>query len=678
MRISGFATGMDIEQIVSDLMRAERIPVDKLMQTRQTVQWKMEGYREINRKLDAFRNSIFDGVIRQANMLAKKVTSTNESRISATSNSSAGNISLRISNVKSLAEAASYNSIESISSSDKKVSSASTLRSQADQFDQTINWNKGVVHSKNIQQSTNSNIVDLGKQNIIDENNAVVKVNGKVYQVTTEKENLTDDTVYLDAAAGTLEFNQTLKQGTSIHATFVTASETETFTVPEESDGRKIFQVSKGGLDLSAVKVTVGDDVYSQENGNIVTNRGDLGEGKIFVNLDTGQVEFYETQKDVSINVEYAQSYTTANISAKDENGKDVHNNFIFTANQSLNQVFSELNRSSVKVNGFYDEHTGKVNVTRTETGVFNEDGPEISFGGFFKDVLKLDETQTADSGARNAVFTLNGLETERRSNMFTVSGVTVTLKGLTDTDEVITLGSVTDTDKVFDTIKKFVDEYNELVDFVNGKLTEERYRDYKPLTNEQRESMSDRDIEIWEEKAKSGMLRNDYALRSPFDKMRLDVYSSVNSSLDTEFRHLSTIGITTSKDYLERGKLVINEDKLREAIEKDPEGVYQMFAADGNTYEEKGIGRRMRDTLDQAITSLAERAGGFRGKIANHQFTLGRELDSINNRITNFEYRLKQVEERYWRQFNAMESAVQRANQQGEMLFAQLFGGGQ
>jgi flagellar hook-associated protein 2 len=102
---------------------------------------------------------------------------------------------------------------------------------------------------------------------------------------------------------------------------------------------------------------------------------------------------------------------------------------------------------------------------------------------------------------------------------------VTITLKGTTTGAEQVSLNVSTDTDKVFDTIKGFVDQYNELLDFVNGKLKEERYRDYKPLTEEEREAISEKEAERWDERAQSGMLRNDQMIQSVMDRMRSDIY---------------------------------------------------------------------------------------------------------------------------------------------------------
>jgi flagellar hook-associated protein 2 len=617
MRIAGMASGMDIDQIVRDLMKAERIPVDKMKQEKQVIEWKMQDYREINRKLSSFHTNIFDTVMRSANMTAKKVTSSNESRVSATALSTTGNVSMRISEITKLARAASYNSEGDISTTSTKVSASEALGTQPLNFNDPETgdsiWKSGIVNRENVVQSGNSNIVDATHLNI-DGNyldDMIVKVNGKVYNVLSERpegRELADNEVLFEE--GFLEFKGEIASNTTVALTFITEA-------PPGSDDPK-------------------------------------------------------------------HKYTTAGITTYNEKGQPQKEKFIFTSDQSLNTVFNEIGRSNIGVTAFYDEHTGRVNFSRKETGVFNADVPEIEFEGSFLTSslrLNINPTITVDGeevpnngGAQNAVFTLNGLPTERRSNTFSVSGITVTLKSRTEGDEVITLNASTDTDKVFNTIKKFVDEYNELLDFVNGKMTEERFRDYKPLTDEQKDALSEKEVERWEERARSGLLRNDAALRNQFDRMRIDMYSPVSGALDSVFKQLSAIGITTTSNYNDRGKLEINEDKLRAAIDQDAEGVFQLFTADGNSFEEKGIARRVRSSLDNAITALADRAGGFKGKNHNHSFTLGRNLNTIESRISDFERRLKQVEDRYWRQFNAMDSAVNKANQQAETLFAQLF----
>ncbi len=409
----------------------------------------------------------------------------------------------------------------------------------------------------------------------------------------------------------------------------------------------------------------------------IVTNLDDWTEGTFYYDEKGGTLHYKQDGSDdviESLTVNYQQYYTTAGIETHQENGA-VQDQFLITADMSLSSVLSTINNSSVGVTMFLDDATGKISVTRKETGSFHSEGVEMSFsGGFFKETLQLNEAN--EKGGQNAIFTLNGLETERTSNTFTAGGMTITLKDtFIDSAAPITLSAQTDTDSIFDTIKAFVDEYNEILGYMNSKLTEERFRDFRPLTDEERDAISEKEAERWEEKARSGLLRSDNLLRSGLDRMRLDFYSPVNSALESAFNQLASIGITTSSDYLERGKLVIDEDELRAAIEEDAEGVFNLFAATGDSYEEQGIGRRLRDTLQTTISDIGNRAGGRGGRMLNHQFTIGREVDRINDRISNFERRLEQKEARYWRQFNAMEAAMARANSQYETLFSALGG---
>jgi flagellar hook-associated protein 2 len=137
----------------------------------------------------------------------------------------------------------------------------------------------------------------------------------------------------------------------------------------------------------------------------------------------------------------------------------------------------------------------------------------------------------------------------------------------------------------------------------------------------------------------------------------------------DSAYNTLYSIGITTSSSYTDNGKLEIDEDQLRQAIEEDSEGVYQLFAASGSTTETQGLARRMRETLDNGVSALAERAGGYKGKLLPHQFTLGRNMENIEDRIAQFEDRMVSVENRYYRQFTAMEQAMSRANSQSNYL---------
>jgi flagellar hook-associated protein 2 len=358
-------------------------------------------------------------------------------------------------------------------------------------------------------------------------------------------------------------------------------------------------------------------------------------------------------------------------------------------AEETIESLISKINEQS-NVNMFFDSVTGKVSVTAKNTGNVPADPTngetaqtaeiifEDSTGGFIQNVLKLNLNNNTTNGTNvnsvtagvDAKFTYNGLETTRPSNTFAINGFEITLKNPTGNDKV-TFNSKADVDAITEKIVKFVDEYNKLIEKVNGELNEKRYRDYQPLTEEQKKEMDEKTIEMWEEKARSGTLRSDSVLSSSINKLRSNFYSPVSGL--TGINQLAEIGITTTRNYLDGGKLTIDEDKLKEAISKDPNAIYQLFTKDGETTAEKGIARRLRDTLDATMNSIEEKAG--KTSSTNNTFSLGKMLNNIDNQIDRFQDRLIQVEDRYWRQFTAMEKAIQQANQQSTYLMQQ-FGG--
>jgi flagellar hook-associated protein 2 len=183
---------------------------------------------------------------------------------------------------------------------------------------------------------------------------------------------------------------------------------------------------------------------------------------------------------------------------------------------------------------------------------------------------------------------------------------------------------------------------------------------------------MDEKNIERWEEKAKSGTLRGDSILSGALNQMREDLYTAVSGI--TGITQLTQIGITTSDNYRDGGKLEIDPDKLKVALTENPNAVFEIFSKKGTKSSENGLGVRLRETIETTMKNIEKRAG--KEISVNHSFTLGRTLNNIENQIYRFEDRLMKVEDRYWRQFTAMEKAIQRANSQS-MYLMQQFGGG-
>ncbi|WP_181502813.1 flagellar filament capping protein FliD [Paranoxybacillus vitaminiphilus] len=699
MRIGGLASGMDIDQLVKDLMKAERMPLDKLYQRKQILEWQRDDYREMNSLLLALRNEVFNMKL-SSKYRARTATSSNEAKVTATATSAASTASYTITEVKQLAAAATKVSTATVSSG-TKIDPSKGLYEIKDNFaDSTFNWKKGSVESQTISVAADGTNFSLGLKagvnvqfsdanldNIDDD--IVVKVDGKAYTVVTDPNvALSTGQVRIDTS-GNLTFKDTIKAGSTISIDYYT-------DVRKDNDktlsaATKEIQLQKGSIvgDDGTIQLDIGGTIYS----NVGTEIRDGSGNKVgTIDLATGKITMdNEIAAGTVIKATYKQNYFTFGITTYDSSGQAVTEKFGVQGNESLNTVINRVNSSKAGVTMFYDSFSDKVTLTRNETGNFHGKGPgddgfttptgpnaaddEITtLGGFLNNVLNFGNA--AEKGGQNAKFTINGLATERTSNTFTMSGVTFTLKDTFDvTDPSVSISIKNDTESVFQNIKNFIDKYNETIEKIQKKISEERYRDYLPLTDEQKEAMSEKQIELWEEKAKSGLLRRDPILSSGLSQMRLNFYDPVtNSSINPKYKQLASIGITTSSNYLDGGKLIIDEAKLKAAIEEDPQAVEQLFISSGTTDSEKGIMHRLYDTINSVMENIYERAG--KETWTNAQFTIGKNLLDIEKRIDAFEDRLVEIEDRYWRQFTAMEQAINQYNSQA-MYLMNAFGGG-
>ncbi|GKU83390.1 flagellar hook-associated protein 2 [Niallia sp. NCCP-28] len=336
----------------------------------------------------------------------------------------------------------------------------------------------------------------------------------------------------------------------------------------------------------------------------------------------------------------------------------------------TLDSIIAKINKDS-GATAFYDSTTKQISLTAKNTGDI-KDGAEIALSSdvtgassFFTGVLNLaaDNTGANGTAGENAKFTYNGLETTRPSNTFQINGVEFTAKKVTS--DAVTFSSTPDVDGILNTITQFVDKYNTAIEKIRTKLSETKYRDYAPLTAAQKKDMEDDEIEKWEKFAKSGTLKNDSILNSVLTKLRSNFSTAVSGT--SGFSQLSQIGITTTSNYLDGGKLTIDEDKLRAAISKDPNAIYELFQKSGTTTSEQGIAQRLRASLKSAMTDITAKAG--KSSSVNNTFSLGKMLNNYSSKISSYEDKLKSIESRYWARFTAMETAINKANSQSTYL---------
>lgn len=241
----------------------------------------------------------------------------------------------------------------------------------------------------------------------------------------------------------------------------------------------------------------------------------------------------------------------------------------------TITSFVTKINSSKAGVTAIYDATSGKLSLSNNATG--NTD--ITTSGGLLTNIFGPTSTKTLGT---DALVTINGLETKQSSNTFTVNGVTITATGVTPTGQTSQVSVTQDVDKLVETIQSFVEAYNATLSTLNQKTSEERYRKYLPLTTEQRADMSEDEIKLWESKAKSGMLKSDSIVDKTIGDMRAALMTDVLMPDGSKF-NITKLGITTG-NYSEKGKLIIDETKLRDALQANPENAYALFGRTDNS----------------------------------------------------------------------------------------------
>lgn len=619
LRIGGLVSGIDIDQIVSDLMKVERTRVDKLYQQKQLLTWQKEDYRNVNLKLKSLYDFVFKMRL-QGTYLKYKTIGTLASGLSADSfftatagaSAVAGEYTV---SVRELAESAEL----------KSAGSLSGLRGEA------------ITGPVSVEPNNNQFIMVVDGVEKIVEIEANSEANS--YNIGELKEALQDA---IDKYFGPGKISVNVQNSSLVIAPAESYDKSVTIVLKESSPGL-----------LSALGFSDGA-TYRQidPSKSIAQLRANFANDPFGGNNDLTEFKFTVTANGVS-------------------------KTFTFSVDESLNSILSKISADKdLNVSAYYDPITDKIVFKTRNTGasasisIVSEEGGGNLFGenGAFK--------ISGSASGKNAVVVINGITMEKSSNTFTVNGITFTLKKAMGEGESATLNVERDIDSVVETIKTFVELYNETIEYINSKLTEQRYRDYPPLTDEQKKEMTEDEIEKWEKMARSGLLRSDQLLISIRDRMRQILYTPVNG-LPAEYDSLLDIGIKSGA-YYEKGKLYLDEEKLREALNQDLEAVMKLFTNQGSDSTGSGVAVSLYDALKNGIKSITDKAGGGDFEVFDNSL-LARRIREIDERIDTMEEKLREIEERYWKQFTQMEKYISAMNQQSLWLASQfgLYGSG-
>lgn len=272
---------------------------------------------------------------------------------------------------------------------------------------------------------------------------------------------------------------------------------------------------------------------------------------------------------------------------------------------------------------------------------------------------------------ASDSKVILNGAELTSSSSTVSANGLSISLTGTTKPGESITFSVSNDVDGVYNSIKSFLTEYNEVMKEMNSLYNAEAAKGYEPLTSEQKKAMSDDDVKLWEDKIKNSLLRNDSTLSGIISGMRTAMMSQVE--YDGKKYSLASFGIMTSTVYTEGGLYHIygdkddatyadRDDKLRKALEQDPDAVVNVLS---------DIFGKLRETMNNKMAATKQSST----QTFYNDIKMKDDLKGYEKQISTWEDKLASMEEAYYKKFTAMEMAMSRLQSQQSSL-AGLLGG--
>jgi flagellar hook-associated protein 2 len=690
VRLTGMISGLDTDAVIQELVKAQKSKNKKTTDKKQLLEWKQEKWKELNTKLYKLYTGTVSNLRLQKNYLTKKAVGSDDTKVSITAQKDAPEGSHQVS-VKQLASAqyvtsgkittdgfsektkladigfAAGSSVITIKNGDEEqqlgvssnttvgdfltacksaglnasydsrqkrffISSASSGVENAFSITTGNYTAQGAAAKADIEKLVNMSVSSTASS----VNSCLVSLqkNGDTAQAEEQLIKLAKENSNADATAkATKYYNEILKRNTSLEEEEIKKIEEKHASIEnEEERAEKIAEAKQKELDAK-INSKLNSAEYQAKIKEAVAN----GLSESDAASELGLTDASETAE-----------YTFADQAARD-----------LTVETAMKSAIANYK-------AVYADGGGATKTSGTS--------PLAALG--LGEIAASDEDKSAsDTGsytyvaAKNSIINYNGVELEDSSNTVSVNGLTIAIKGITDTP--VSCSISRDTDSAYNMIKDFVKEYNEILKEMNTLYYAGSARGYNPLSDDERESMSDDQIEKWEAKIKDSLLRRDTSLGNVTNAMKNALQKSV--TVKGKNYSLASLGIRTSTDYTEKGLLHIMGDaedplykdhnnKLQQALTEDPDLVMEIMCGVAKELHSAMADKMKKTSMSSALTFYNDK------EIEN-------QIKTLNKRISKDETALKNLEDKYYSQFSKMETALAKLQQQQSSL-AGLLGG--
>lgn len=689
MRLTGLMSGMDTESIIQELVAAKQTKVDDAKKAQTKLQWEQDAWKSLNTKLKNLQTKYLSSM-RFSDAYTKKTTKvSNSNAVSVITGENAVN-GVQSLEIKQLAKSGYLTGSEISASDGSKLTAMSKLS------------DLGVTGEGSFTVKTGSSTVDI-------------QVNGD--------STISDVLTQLKSAGLNASFDENYQRF------FVSAKETGA-----DSDF-SLTATDEGGLSvLSALGLQVGLDgdaatkaeytTYSNyyvdgDDAATLANMADLINEAVQSKTDSYLSKYkslMETKtaaedKITEINKKYQDDPLLsvddydAKIAELEEQMKD--DTLTEDDKEILEEKLSDLNTRKADAETLQKQQeiitNAEKDIAEVEqyidvTPVTDDEGNVTSYSAEATDTLK-DEVNAQylakaklayrvinDSSlvagdatkvnGQDAEIYLNGAKFTNKNNTFDINGLTITANSVTAEGESITLTTEQDTDGIYDMIKNFLTEYNSIINEMDKLYNADSAKGYEPLTSEEKEAMSESEIEEYEQKIKDALLRRDDNLNTVSSALKSVMSGGIEVGGKTMYLFdfgIETLGYFSSADNEKNAYHIAgdedddytssNADKLRSMISNDPDTVISFFS-------------KLSQNLYSKMSDLSKSVNGYRsyGNFYDDK-KMKSDYDDYTTKISELEEKLNDYEDKWYAKFSAMETALAKMQSSANAVTSLLGG---
>ena len=684
MRVTGMMSGLDTETIIQELVAVRRTKVDDLKKEQTKLEWKQDAWKELNSKIKKLYTGTLSDLRYQSSYMKKATKTSNDNLVSVTAKDNAMD-SVQSLEIKKLAKAG-YLTGDVITDKDgKKVTSGSKLVDKL-----------GIEAGSKFEITSGGKTVDI----TVDEGMTISSLVSKLQSAGVNANfDATNQRLFI-GANGTGEANDFTITATNDGGT---KALDKLGILVYDKDVKAAYQKyadmgADADLKKQAIEARTAELLksYAAEKKQLESDLKSLKDKKQPELIEAFQKEYGSDDFDITDDTARATRQTELKDKVTELEGKlaveGITDEEKATLTADLNKAKGELSY----LDG-YDANQKAIaekeaRIAELDAGYLNADG---TAGDKIKDeatayieekINKANDMLAAfEAGTlkgskafkidgEDAEITLNGAPFTSSSNTFEVNGLTITCKGETN-GEVISLTTENDVSGIYDMVKNFIKEYGSLINEMDKLYNADSAKGYEPLTDEEKDSMSEKEVEKWEEKIKDSLLRRDSTLSTVSSAMKEIMASSFTvggKSMSLADFGIETLGYFNAADN-EKNAYHINGDEDEETLKTKDNTLKEMITKDPNTVVD--FFTQLSKSLYGKLDKLMARSDYSSLNSVYDDKKMKEDYDDYTSKIKTAEQKLTDYEDKWYKKFSAMETALAKMQSNASAITGLLGG---